>query len=122
MAEQKRKVYLLNALPVGALPQRAAVLIAEIGWEHAKVLAKSFAEMGYEFVSYIGHQSTAELVSKELGIPAGVNRAEAKLEYDAHALIFALAKRVSGDVQVAKDDIKVYHALILEEEACLREH
>jgi len=119
---QTKKVYLLNALPLNALPPRAAVLVAEIGWEHAKVLAKSFADMGYEFVSYIGHQSTAEVVSKELRINVPVNRGEAKLEYDTHAFVFTLAKRVGGDMQVNKEDLKVYHVYIVPEEACLKEY
>jgi len=111
-------LYLLNALPIGALPKSAAVLVREIDWVFAKQLVQRFTEYGFSIVSYIGHPSTAEVVGIELGLKIEVNRGEAKLEYGDHALVFTLARRVQGDVKVTKDDLRIYHVLVIHPDAC----
>jgi len=112
------KLYLLNALPLNALPKSAAVLVREIDWSFAKQLVQRFVEYGFAVASYIGHQSTAEVISAELGLKIEVNRGEAKLEHGDHALVFTLTRRVQGDVKISKEDLKIYHVLITTEEAC----
>jgi len=111
-------LYLLNSLPVSALPDNSAVLVRKIDWHLAKQLVSRFRDLGYAVISYIGHQSTAEVISAELGLQVGVNRGEARLQHGDHALVFTLSRRVQGDVKVTKDDLAVYHVFVVHPDAC----
>jgi len=113
-------LYLLNAVPLNALPDNSALLIRKIDWHLAKQLVSRFRDLGYAVISYIGHQSTAEVISAELGLQVGVNRGEAKLQHGDHALVFVLTRRLQQgtDAKVTKDDLAVYHVFVLHPDAC----
>lgn len=65
--------------------------------------AMSWASQGV--TSYIGHASTAEILSTLLGIEVPVNRAEFRQDVGQFALVFALKARQPEGVVLSKDDI-----------------
>jgi hypothetical protein len=48
-----------------------------------------------EAVSAIGHESTAQLLTRILGFPVKSNRIEVKMEVNEHALVYVLKSRIS---------------------------
>ena len=101
--EGKIKVKLLNAIPVSALPSNCTIGVIETNWvEACALINNSVVE------SYIGHASTASLISKMCGKQIDVNRSEAKLHKGDVAIVFALNRRVSGDVsEVRPEDFRI---------------
>jgi len=97
--EKKMKVKLLNAIPTSALPSNCTISVIETNWAEACVLINNS-----EVESFIGHASTANLISKMCGKQIDVNRAEAKLQGGDVAIVFALNRRVSGDVSDVKPE------------------
>jgi len=92
-------VKLLNAIPASALPSSCTIGIIETNWVEACALINNAI-----VESYIGHVSTASLISKMCGKPVDVNRSEAKLYKGDVAIVFALNKRVTGDVSDVKPE------------------
>jgi len=113
----KPRLLLLNAIPANAIPAPAALLIKPIDWEMARWVVNSYAKHGV-VESYIGHQSTAAVLSKELGIEVPVNRSEARLNVGDRAIVAVLTRRVSGDVQVTKDDLRLLSVYVMDVMEC----
>lgn len=81
-----------------------------ISLDVAKEIVKEFASSGKIIESYIGHQSTASLLSRLLGIEVKVNRDMAEVDLDTIALVFRLRKRLPKPEEVSdisEDDIEV---------------
>lgn len=81
-----------------------------ISLDVAKAVVEEFKSSGKIIESYIGHQSTANLLSRLLGIEVKVNRAMAEVDLDTIALVFKLRKRLPkpGEVDIiSEDDIEV---------------
>ena len=71
------RIALLSAFPNAFLPSEGGKLsIKGMGEAEIKIAVNS----GIEVVSYVGHQSTAELFSSRLGIEIPVFRGEATLD------------------------------------------
>jgi len=101
--ETKMKVKLLNAIPVSALPSNCTISIIETNWVEACTLINNS-----EVESFIGHASTASLISKMCGKNIPVNRAETKLHKGEVAIVFAINRRISGDVaDVKPEDFRI---------------
>jgi len=101
--ETKMRVKLLNAIPASALPSNCTISVIETNWVEACVLINNSV-----VESYIGHASTANLISKICGKPIDVNRAEAKLRKGDVAIVFALNRRISGDMaDVKPEDFRI---------------
>ena len=102
--EKFRKLVLLNALVPprneGVLAVSPPLTIDEV----KEIVAKAEA-----IESYIGHQSTAELLTKLLGVKVECNRAMYNPQPDDYALIVRLKKRLSKpeDIKnVTEDDLE----------------
>jgi len=98
-------VKVLNAIPANALPEGGATLEAEeITWEEAcRILETSDIE------SYIGHEATARVISGLCGKTVPVERREAKFQQGDVVLVFALNRRVSGEVTNLKPaDFRIF--------------
>ena len=103
--QQRPVVKLLNAIPASAIPEGGATLeVKEITWEEAcRILETSDIE------SYIGHEATARVISKMCGKDVPVERREAKFAEGEIALVFALNRRVSGEVTELKPaDFRIF--------------
>jgi len=104
MTINKRKVKVLNALPVGALSvSEATLIIREIKPEEARQLTQ------YTVIeSYVGHTSTAKALTQILGKEVVTNRAEAKLNRGDLLLVAVLTRRVAGDQEVNPEDLRLF--------------
>jgi len=85
-------MYLLNAFSLQTLDMsfsmKARVEVRKIGVEEAKRLLE-----GREFISAVGHESTAEVISKVLGMKIPVNRIRITLNEGDEAVVFQLHGR-----------------------------
>jgi len=101
--ENRMRVKLLNAIPASALPSNCTISVIETNWAEACVLIANS-----ETESYIGHVSTAELISKMCGKNIPVNRGEARLHKGDVAIVFALNRRITGDMaDVKPEDFRI---------------
>jgi len=67
----------------------------------------------HEVESYIGHQTTAQLISKVCGKDIPVERREAKFQPGDVVLVFALNRRVSGEVVDLKPaDFRLFKVVV----------
>ncbi|MGC9123943.1 MAG: STIV orfB116 family protein [Thermoplasmata archaeon] len=84
-------LFLTNA-PILPLPEKtreATIIASLISLDEAKSLVK-----GREFVSAVGHQSTAEALSLLLEVPVPFNRAQVFLQEGDEILAFSLKARI----------------------------
>jgi len=113
----KPRLLLLNAIPANAILTPAALLVYPIDWERARELVRNYEERDV-LESYIGHASTAAVLSKELGVEVSVNRGEARLSIGDRAIVVVLNRRVSGDVAVSKDDLRLLSVYVVDVMEC----
>jgi len=81
------RVVLLNALPINAFEKEAILVVRPVTVDHVKSLIQS-----EKFVSYIGHESTAKLLSQLLGVNVPTNRAFYKAQ-DGDILVIVVPKQ-----------------------------
>jgi hypothetical protein len=86
-----RKIYLANAFSLGMLNHldKNLIRVEKVATSEVKeILSKS------HFISVIGHEGTAELISKKLGLPVSANRIQVKLERGDILVVFQLLQRL----------------------------
>jgi hypothetical protein len=85
------KFYITNAFSLGMLGEekRYIIHVAEISNEYALELVRK-----YSFISAIGHDATAKIISQILGVNIPVNRIAVKLQSGDIALVFQLLQRL----------------------------
>jgi hypothetical protein len=99
-----KRLILLNAM---VLPKKPMIIVSEpTTLNNVKALI-SIAE---KVESYIGHESTARLLSELLSIEVPVNRGEYTPEVGDIAIVVRLKRRLErpGDVSVKLEDIEFY--------------
>ena len=109
----EQKIYLLNAFSLGMLapsafaPGRGAfgggaatVMIEPITVERARELLQR-----HDFISAIGHESTAQLLSELLGLPVPVNRVAVQLQLGDAAIVFQLLSRLPEGKILTKEEL-----------------
>jgi len=109
----EQKIYLLNAFSLGMLapsafaPGRGAfgggaatVMIEPITVERARELLQR-----HDFISAIGHESTAQLLSELLGLPVPVNRVAVQLGRGDVAVVFQLLSRLPEGKILTKEEL-----------------
>ena len=69
--------------------------------ENAKLLIES---QGFD--SYIGHESTAEILSTLFGVEVPVNRSEYSQQNDMRAIVFKLNRRLDSVRELTVEDIE----------------
>jgi hypothetical protein len=67
--------------------------------------AKSKLKLGFEVQSAIGHQSTADVLSKLLDMEIPVNRTEIKLKRGDILIVFQLATRLPEGQVLSKEEV-----------------
>jgi len=101
--ENRMRVKLLNAIPASALPSNCTISVIETNWAEACVLIANS-----ETESYIGHASTANAITRMCGKQIDVNRGEARLRKGDVAIVFALNRRVTGDMaDIKPEDFRI---------------
>jgi len=112
------RLYLLSTgyVPVLMEKHRKVVIVQRlISAEEARQL------LANGFVSAVGHQSTAEIMSAVLGIPVLYNRAQVFLEPGDEAVCFILRARPPEGRVLSKEELQqlgfyFIHAKVLEHE------
>ena len=112
-------LYITNAFSLNMLknPSEATIHISEIDIEQVKELLSG------EFISAIGHESTAKVLSELLGVEIKPNRIQIKVEYGDDLVVFQLMTRIpEGKVLsveelqqlIEKGEAKFYYVEIVE--------
>jgi hypothetical protein len=84
-----QRKYLLNAFSLSMLPTDTPVILSVRGVDVEEVRKL----LGSDFISAIGHESTAALLSNILGVDVKFNRTAVKLEPGDMAVVFQLLGR-----------------------------
>ena len=63
---------------------------------------------GGEFVSAIGHESTAKFLSKLLGVAIPANRVAVKMEAGDKAIVFKIKQRLSEGIVLTEQELSKY--------------
>jgi len=96
-----KKVYLTNAFSLGMLSgsQQYLIEVREITLEEVKTLIND------GFISAVGHEPTAQLLSEMLGISVSSNRIQVKLEKGDVLVIYQLLQRLPEGKVLSKEEI-----------------
>jgi len=97
-------IYVFNSLIVPAdfdKYDRAVIRLRRISIDEAKELLSR-----NKFISAIGHQGTAQLLSELLGIPIPVNRITVQLEQNDMVIAFFLKQRLPEGVVLSKEELQ----------------
>ena len=95
-------VYLANAFSLNMLAQSEAVIeVREVSEEEVRELLANT-----EFISAVGHQSTAELLSRRLGINVEFNRIEIKLEPGDTLIVAQLTQRLPEGAVLSEEELR----------------
>ena len=109
------KVILANAFSLSMLPSQPETLIkvSEISEEQVKQL------LANDFESAIGHESTANFLSKKLSVEIKANRKQIKLDDDTLLIVVQLMQRlpegkVLSEEEISRIPVRFYavHAMI----------
>jgi hypothetical protein len=94
-------VYLGNAFSLNMLNAPEVQLkVSEISLQEAKNILSG------GFISAVGHQATADILSKLLDIPVLFNRIEVKLQKGDVLIVFQLLKRLEEGKVLTEEEIK----------------
>jgi hypothetical protein len=97
-------IYLLNApiMPINFDEYESAVIrLKRVSIDEVKELLKS-----NQFISAIGHQGTAQLLSELLGIPIPVNRITVQLKLGDIVIAFVLKQRLPEGTVLSKEELQ----------------
>jgi hypothetical protein len=110
--EKVRKLVLLNSM---VLPKRPMVIVSSpTDLENVK----SLVSISEKIESYIGHESTARLLSELLSIEVPVNRGEYVPQKGDIAIVVRLKKRLQTpqDVKEVKPEDLEFHIIVYEDD------
>ena len=92
-------VYIANAFALSMIEGDAILRIKEISKEEVKEILKE------GFISAIGHQSTAEILSQLLDIPIPFNRVQIKITPNDKLIVFQVLVRLEEGKILSKEEI-----------------
>ena len=103
------KVYVANAFSLNMLKpiskfSEYVLLVKEVSENYVKKLLSE-----NEFISVIGHESTAKFLSKRLGIEIKANRVEIKLEPGDLLIVAQLCKRLPEGEILSEKQLEQIH-------------
>jgi hypothetical protein len=103
-------IYVGNSFSLNMLEQFPAKLaIEEVDLEQVKQMLST-----KEFMSAVGHQATAEILSKILGLPVIFNRQSIKLTEHDTLVVFQLMTRLPEGAVLGEEELKTLpHKFIL---------
>ena len=112
--ETRMKVILANAFSLSMLPSGPETLIkvSEISEEQVRQILRE------GFDSAIGHESTANFLSKKLSVEIKANRKQIKLDDDTLLIVAQLMQRLSegkvlSEEEIAKIPVKFYSVEVM---------
>jgi len=107
----KPKIYLSNAFSLSMLSSFPAYLrVREVSLEDVKKLLSCESN----FVSAVGHQATAELLSRLLNIPIPFNRIQVSLNTQDILVVFQLTTRLEeGKILTEEELVKLQYKFLL---------
>ena len=114
-----KRVVLLNALPLSAIPyERFAIQVNRLSPDTFEYSILEDVERGYEIVSYIRHKATVDLLSKMLNVEIKVSSELYK--YQESDLIYVITlkpEKIQRGQEVSDlkpDDLMYYYVAIAE--------
>ncbi|MEM4004559.1 MAG: DUF1874 domain-containing protein [Desulfurococcaceae archaeon] len=97
-----KRLYVASAFSLGMLKYSPSQLtVVKLDDEGAKRTVE-----GSEFISIVGHESTAQLMSTLLGVPITVNRAQVQLEPGDVVLVFQILTRLPEGKVLSLEELK----------------
>jgi len=93
-------VYLANAFSLSMLTPPTTIKVVETSEDEVKRVIAS------GFVSAIGHEATAKIISSQLGISVQVNRVSIQLKAGDVLVVFQLLKRLEEGKVLTEDEMK----------------
>lgn len=103
------RVVLLTGAPVTQLYRMAPIHIERISHNLLCLLLRN-----YDYVSYIGHVSTANLISSICNVKIEANRGEWTYQPNDLPISVVLKRRPQGDEAVSLEDLEFYAILPLQ--------
>jgi len=101
MSEQKRRLFVANAFSLSMLDDKEVYLkVKEIDIETVKVM------LTQPFISAVGHESTARLLTTLLGIEVPYNRIQLRLRKGDTLLVFQLLVRLPEGKVLTEEELK----------------
>jgi len=93
-------VYIANAFSLSMLTPPSTIKVTEVTVDDVKRILSS------EFVSAIGHEATAKIISSQLGISVQVNRVSIQLKAGDVLVVFQLLSRLPEGKVLTEDEMK----------------
>jgi len=105
---QTRRVVIANAFSVNMVEKSDIFAIIKLDINSAKSVIDSARKSNIEIVSIVGHESTAKLLSKILGIDIPVNRANYRITENDMLLVFTISERLPEGKVLTDEEIIQY--------------
>jgi len=99
-------VYVSNSLSINMLEDKTALEVEAISVEEVKKILQWELDHGRQFVSSVGHEPTAKLMTKLLGIEIPFNRIAVKLKTWDTLLVFQILQRLPEGVVLDEEAVK----------------
>jgi len=93
-------VYLANAFSLSMLTAPTTVKVLEVGLEDVKDILKD------GFTSAVGHESTAQVITTQLGVQVSVNRTSIKMVPGDVLIVFQLLARLPEGKILSEDELR----------------
>jgi len=102
------RLVIVNAFSVNMLKDARILAFVPVSLEFAKTHVRVMKERGVEILSIVGHESTAKLLSRILGIEVPVNRVDYKMERDDIMLVFTVPFRLPEGKVLSESELQEY--------------
>jgi len=93
-------VYISNAFSLSMLAPPATVKVVEASIEDVKNILSS------NFISAIGHEATAKIITTQLGVNVPVNRVSIRLNQGDTLIVYQLLKRLEEGKILSEDEMR----------------
>jgi hypothetical protein len=97
----QQRLYIANAFSLGMLPGEVYLRVKEIDAQTTSEILKS-----QQFISAIGHESTAKLLTALLGVEVPYNRIQVRLQKGDRLLVFQLLTRLEEGRVLDEDELR----------------
>jgi len=103
-----RRIVIANAFSVNMVEKSDIFAIIKLDINRAKTVIDSARKSDTEIVSIVGHESTAKLLSKILGIDIPVNRSNYRISENDMLLVFTVSERLPEGKVLTDEEISQY--------------
>jgi hypothetical protein len=102
--ERKGKVYILNTLAVPLDWDNETIYYVDFYKTNVREVKEIIAKKG--FISAVGHEATAKLLTELLGVEIPVNRIQVKMTHGDQGIHFSLKQRLPEGKILTLDELK----------------